>query len=104
MTEPFIFLCPEVTREYALALVQWLKDEEVRKYLSDPQDVSSNIEQVINRVNLPVLTHFFNRGGRFLPGREPRQRRLGWHQRCMAGRSRTSAICCLARCRARCVR
>jgi regulator of nucleoside diphosphate kinase len=65
MTEPFIFLCPEVTREYALTLVQWLKDEEVRQYLSDPQDVSSNIEQVINRVNLPVLTHFFNRGGRF---------------------------------------
>lgn len=65
MTEPFIFLCPEVTRENALKLVQWLKDEEVRRYLSDPQDVSSNIEQVINRVNLPVLTHFFNRSGRF---------------------------------------
>jgi len=65
MTEPFIFLSPEVTRENALTLIQWLKDEEVRKYLSDPQDVSSNIEQVINRVHLPVLTHLFNRGGRF---------------------------------------
>lgn len=65
MTEPFIFLSPEVTRENALTLVQWLKDDEVRKYLSDPQDVSSNIEQVINRVNQPVVTHFFNRGGRF---------------------------------------
>ncbi|MBP7174889.1 MAG: nucleoside diphosphate kinase regulator [Thermoclostridium sp.] len=65
MTEPFVSLRPEVTRENALTLVQWLKDDEVRKYLSDPQDVSANIEQVINRVNLPVLTHFFNRSGRF---------------------------------------
>lgn len=65
MKEPFIFLCPEVTRENALTLVQWLRDEEVRKYLSDPQDVSANIEQVVNRVHLPVLTHFFNRSGRF---------------------------------------
>ncbi len=65
MKEPFIFLCPEVTRENALTLVQWLRDEEVRKYLSDPRDVSCNIEQVINRVQQPVLTQFFNRSGRF---------------------------------------
>lgn len=65
MKEPFIFLSPEVTRENALKLVQWLQDEEVRKYLSDPRDVSANIESVIDRVHLPVLTHFFNRNGRF---------------------------------------
>lgn len=65
MKEPFIFLSPEVTRENALKLVHWLQDEEVRKYLSDPKEVSANIEQVINRVELPVVTHFFNHGGRF---------------------------------------
>lgn len=65
MKEPFIFLSPEVTRENALMLVHWLQDEEVRKYLSDPKEVSGNIEQVISRVNLPVVTHFFNHNGRF---------------------------------------
>jgi len=65
MKEPSIFLCPEITRENALLLIHWLRDHEVRKYLSDSQDVSTSIEQVINRVNLPILTHLFSQNGRF---------------------------------------
>ena len=65
MKEPFVFLCSEITRENALTLVKWLKDKEVTKYLSDPQDVSDSIEQVVYNTNLPVLTHLFNRDGRF---------------------------------------
>ncbi|NLT95532.1 MAG: nucleoside diphosphate kinase regulator [Clostridia bacterium] len=65
MKEPFVFLCPEITRENALKLIKWLKDKEVTKYLSDPQDVSNSIEQVVQTTNLPVLTHLFNRNGRF---------------------------------------
>ncbi len=65
MTEPFIFLCSEITRENAFCLIDWLQDEDVRRYLSDSQNVSESIAQVINRVNLPVLTHLFNRDGRF---------------------------------------
>lgn len=65
MIEPSIFLCPEITRENALMLIQWLRDDEVRKFLSDTQDVSTSIEQVINRVNLPILTHLFSQNGRF---------------------------------------
>lgn len=65
MKEPFVFLCSEITRENALTLIKWLKDSEVTKYLSDPGDVSNVIEQVVNRTNLPVLTHLFNRNGRF---------------------------------------
>jgi len=65
MKEPFVFLCSEITKEYALTLIEWLKDREVTKYLSDPQDVSNSIEQVVNNTNLPVLTHLFNRDGRF---------------------------------------
>lgn len=65
MTEPFIFLCSEITRENAYCLIEWLQDEDVRRYLSDSQNVSESITQVINRVNLPVLTHLFNRDGRF---------------------------------------
>jgi regulator of nucleoside diphosphate kinase len=65
MKEPFIFLCSEISRENAITLIRWLKDEEVRRYLSDSQNVSNDIEQVINRVNLPILTHLFNQNGRF---------------------------------------
>jgi regulator of nucleoside diphosphate kinase len=65
MNTPFISLSPEITRANALTLMHWLEDEDVTRYLSDSRDVSRSIEQVISRVHLPVLTHLFNRGGRF---------------------------------------
>ncbi len=65
MNKPFISLCPEITRANALTLMDWLEDEEVTRYLSDSRHVSRFIEQVIGRVQLPVLTHLFNQGGRF---------------------------------------
>ncbi len=65
MKDPFIFLCPEITRENAYTLMYWLQDEEVTRYLSDTCDVSSNIEQVVDRINMPILTHLFNQNGRF---------------------------------------
>ncbi len=65
MKVPFIYLCPEVTRENALQIIRWLKDEEVRKYLSDAQDVPHHIRQALDRANLPVVTHLFSRDGRF---------------------------------------
>lgn len=65
MNKPFISLCPEITRSDALTLMDWLEDEDVTRYLSDSRHVSRFIEQVVNRVQLPVLTHLFNQGGRF---------------------------------------
>ncbi|MCV2216918.1 bifunctional GNAT family N-acetyltransferase/nucleoside diphosphate kinase regulator [Thauera sp. Sel9] len=65
MNEPFIFLCPEITRANALTLMDWLEDEGVTRYLSDSRHVSRFIEQVVDRVQLPILTHLFNQGGRF---------------------------------------
>lgn len=65
MNKPFIALCPEITRSHALKLMDWLEDESVIRYLSDSRDVSRSIEQVLGRVHLPILTHLFNRGGRF---------------------------------------
>ena len=65
MSKPFISLCPEITRAHALNLMDWLDDENVVRYLSDSRHVSRFIEQVIGRVQLPVLTHLFNQGGRF---------------------------------------
>ena len=65
MNKPFISLCPEITRANALTLMDWLEDEGVTHYLSDSRHVSRFIEQVIGRVQLPILTHLFNQGGRF---------------------------------------
>ena len=65
MNTPFISLCPEITRANALTLMDWLEDEEVTRYLSDSRNVSRLIEQVVGRVQLPILTHLFNQGGRF---------------------------------------
>ncbi|MHA7601657.1 bifunctional GNAT family N-acetyltransferase/nucleoside diphosphate kinase regulator [Alicycliphilus sp. T452] len=65
MSKPFISLCPEITRANALNLMDWLEDENVIRYLSDSRHVSRFIEQVIGRVQLPILTHLFNQGGRF---------------------------------------
>ena len=65
MKEPFIFLCPEISKENAMTLIKWLRDEEVRRYLSDSENVSDHIEQAVERINLPTLTHLFNQSGRF---------------------------------------
>ena len=65
MNRPFISLCPEITRSDALTLMDWLEDECVTRHLSDSRHVSRFIEQVIDRVQLPILTHLFNQGGRF---------------------------------------
>lgn len=65
MSTPFISLSPEITRANALTLMGWLEDEGITRYLSDSRHVSRMIEQVIGRVQLPILTHLFNQGGRF---------------------------------------
>ena len=65
MNKPFISLCPEITRANALTLMDWLEDECVTRHLSDSRHVSRFIERVIGRVQLPILTHLFNQGGRF---------------------------------------
>lgn len=65
MSKPFVSLCPEITRADAMTLMDWLEDESVTCYLSDSRHVSRFIEQVVGRVQLPILTHLFNQGGRF---------------------------------------
>lgn len=78
MKEPFIVLCSEITRNNALSLMRWLKDDEVRKYLSDTHDVSTDIAQVLDRVHLPVLTHLFNQDGRFYIVRDRHNAEVGF--------------------------
>ena len=78
MTKPFISLCPEITRADALSLMDWLEDECVTRYLSDSRHVSRFIEDVIGRVQLPILTHLFNQGGRFFMAYDRRDVPVGF--------------------------
>ena len=78
MSKPFISLCPEITRANALNLMDWLEDESVIRYLSDSRHVSRFIEQVIGRVQLPILTHLFNQGGRFFMAYDRHDKPVGF--------------------------
>ena len=78
MSKPFISLSPEITRSNALNLMDWLDDEDVIRYLSDSRSVSRSIEQVLQRVQLPILTHLFNQGGRFFMAHDRHDRPVGF--------------------------
>lgn len=65
MKKPFVSLRPEITRSHALTLMNWLEDERVTRYLSDSGNVSRFIAEAVDRAQMPILTHLFNRGGRF---------------------------------------
>ncbi len=84
---PFISLCPEITRADALTLIDWLDDERVVRYLSDSQHVSRFIEDVIGRVQLPVLTHLFNQGGRFFMAYDRHEVPVGFVRLVKTGRN-----------------
>lgn len=86
MNAPFISLCPEITREDALKLMDWLQDEDVIRFLSDSRGVSRMIEQVIGRVQLPILTHLFNQGGRFFMACDRHDVPVGFVRLVRAGR------------------
>ncbi len=78
MNTPFIPLCPKITRSHALKLMDWLEDEDVTRYLSDSRNVSRFLEQAIGRVQLPILTHLFNQGGRFFMAYDRHDRPVGF--------------------------
>ncbi len=78
MREPFIFLCSEISRENAITIIKWLNDEEVRRYLSDSCNVADDIQRMIDRVTLPILTHLFNQNGRFYIAYNKRSEAVGF--------------------------
>ncbi|NLP33880.1 MAG: GNAT family N-acetyltransferase [Clostridiales bacterium] len=60
-----VSLRQEVTRNDALAIMNWMEDREVTKYLNELSNISQEIHQAISRVNMYIMTHLFNRGGSF---------------------------------------
>lgn len=85
MDKPVVRLSAEITRENAFAMMDWLKDEEVIRYLSDSRNVSGHIERVVSRVQLPTLTHLFNHGGRFFMVHDERGAAVGFVRLVQAG-------------------
>jgi regulator of nucleoside diphosphate kinase len=61
-----------------MTLIQWLQDHHVRKFLSDSQDVSDKLTQVLERVNLPVVTHLFCQQGKFMMAYDTQNRPVGF--------------------------
>lgn len=55
----------EVFAADAWKIAEWLEDYEVIRYLNENQNVAKGIRQVIQRVNMPILTHVFNQNGSF---------------------------------------
>lgn len=65
MSTNAVQLRQEVFESDAWRIAKWMEDYEVIRYLNEGQNVSKVIEQTIFRVNMPVLTHLFNRDGSF---------------------------------------
>lgn len=60
-----IKLSQEVYRADAEKIAHWLSDEEITSYLNEDDNAKQNLIKVINRVNMPILTHLFNNNCRF---------------------------------------
>lgn len=63
----------EVFEADAWKIADWMEDYEIIKYLNEGQNVARSIKQVIQRVNLPILTHLFNQNGSFFIITEEKQ-------------------------------
>ena len=60
-----IMLNQEVTKKDAIIIMNWMENQEVTKYLNEVSNISSEIKQSIERVNMSIMTHLFNRDGSF---------------------------------------
>ncbi|MDF2859414.1 MAG: family N-acetyltransferase [Neobacillus sp.] len=55
----------EVTRYDAMVIMNWMENNEVTKYLNEVTNITYEIKQAIDRVNMIIMTHLFNRDGSF---------------------------------------
>ncbi len=60
-----INLRQEVTRNDAIAIMHWMEDSEVTRYLNELSNISQEIHNAISRANMFIMTHLFNRNGSF---------------------------------------
>lgn len=55
----------EVTRNDAMIIMNWMENNEITKYLNESTNITLEIKQTIDRVNMTIMTHLFNRDGSF---------------------------------------
>ena len=60
-----VALSQEVYRADAEKICDWLNDNEITSYLNEDSNVQKKLMRVVNRVNMPILTHLFNNNCRF---------------------------------------
>ncbi len=63
MKASHIFLRPNIERSDASAIVRWLNDRDVTKYLHEDRHTAQAVEQALERCPLPTLTHLFHQNG-----------------------------------------
>jgi RimJ/RimL family protein N-acetyltransferase len=60
-----INLSGEVYKSDVEKIYNWLSDKDIINFLNEERNVKRNLFEVINRINLPILTHLFNNNCRF---------------------------------------
>ncbi len=60
-----IKLTQEVTRNDARRMIDWMECHEVTKYMNEAGNIAVEIDRLLTRVNLPIMTHLFNQDGSF---------------------------------------
>ncbi len=73
-----IMLNQEVTRNDAIVIMNWMENHEVTKYLNEMTNISSEIKHTIERVNMSIMTHLFNRDGSFFLIHDEDQNPIGF--------------------------
>lgn len=60
-----INLQQEVYRQDVYKLMDWLRDEEVSRYLNEEKGIINSLDYLLRASTLPILTPYFNQGGPF---------------------------------------
>lgn len=60
-----VALSQEVYRADAEKICDWLNDDEITSYLNEDSNAQKKLMSVVNRINMPILTHLFNNNCRF---------------------------------------
>ncbi len=78
MRAKYVMLNQEVTKNDAIVIMKWMENNEVTKYLNEVSNISSEIRQTIDRVNMSIMTHLFNRDGSFFLIHDEEQHPIGF--------------------------
>ena len=73
-----VMLNQEVTKNDAIVIMNWMENNEVTKYLNELSNIALEIREAVDRVNMSVMTHLFNRDGSFFLIHDEEQPPIGF--------------------------